>query len=229
MKNLILSLLLALCTPLVAVNVGNPVTVYPSGTPIPVSGSFSLGTAYIGASITAVSAGVSITVNNTSASAIPVVVTNTSIPVTGAITSAGNVSLNAGTSVIGSLGTAGNVSLNAGTSFVGYVGVTGNASTVTYFAMNAVTYASSVAGTSMQYLTISPSSALLLSNVTAGTLYYVLTNSSTAPTNTSTIRNDLASNEKINLNVKLGTLVPGYNFLHWINANVLTPTAQLSY
>ena len=66
-------------------------------------------------------------------------------------------------------------------------GVSGTAVT-TYFAMNAVTYASSVAGTSMQYLTLSSRSSLFIDNVTAGSVYFVLSNSSTAPTNTSTIR-----------------------------------------
>jgi hypothetical protein len=118
------------------------------------------------------------------------------------------------------------VSWTTGTSFVSN---TISAGTTTYFAMNAVTYASSVAATSMQYLTLTPMSSLFIDNVTAGSLFFVLTNSSTAPTNTSTIRLSVPTTQQLNLNMRNGTLSMGYNFLHWINANTLTPTAQLTY
>ena len=103
--------------------------------------------------------------------------------------------------------------------------------TSNYFSMNAVTYASSVDGTSMQYLTITPLSALFIDNITAGSLYFVITTSSTAPTNTSTVRLSVPTGQQLNLNCANGTLPWGAGpyFLHWINANVLTPTAQLTY
>lgn len=104
------------------------------------------------------------------------------------------------------------------------------ASQATYFTMNPTTYTSSVAGTSMQYLTITPTrSSLFIDNTTAGTLYFVLTSSATAPTDTATVRLSVATGQQLNLNTANGTLPTGPVFLHWINANAITPTAQLTY
>ena len=107
--------------------------------------------------------------------------------------------------------------------------LTATANATTYFNMNPVTYASSVVGTSAQYLTLTTKSCLSIDNTTSGTLFFVLTNSSTAPTNTATVRLSLATSQAWCKCLTLGQLSAGYNWLHWVNANAATPTAELTY
>jgi len=178
LKKLIFSIVLALASKLAAANVGNPVTIYPSGTPIPVSGTFAPAT------------------NSAT----------TSISIT-AITGTGATSY--------------------------FDKLTASATVLSDFALNAVTYASSVAGTSMKYLTLTTESFLFLGNDNTVPLYYVLTNSSTAPTNTATVRKSIPPGGLAISMRGSGGMALGYNFLHWFwpasSSATLTPTAGLGY
>lgn len=97
------------------------------------------------------------------------------------------------------------------------------------FAMNPVTYASGVVGTSAQYLTLTSKSALIISNNSAGVMSFILSNSSTPPTDTNIVRIDIPANTMLNLNMMQGTLVAGWNWLHWYNPNTVTNTGQLTW
>ncbi len=113
------------------------------------------------------------------------------------------------------------------------VASTKSASTISDFTMNAVTFASSVAGTSLQYLTLTSESYLFLGNDNTVPLYFVLTNSATAPTTTGTIRRSIPSGGLAITMKSPGGMAAGFNFLHWFwpasASATLTPTASLCY
>lgn len=118
------------------------------------------------------------------------------------------------------------------TTGVTYVSNTISASTITDFALNAVTYASSVDGTSYRRLTDSAVAYLYIGNDNTVPLYCVLSTSATAPTNTSTVRISIPPGG-LAMSMRNGGLAMGYSFLHWFwpasSAATVTPTAHYGY
>ena len=109
-----------------------------------------------------------------------------------------------------------------------FVSASSTVATVTStFAMNPVTYASSVQGTSMAGLTITSASTLTLMNNGTKQLNFILTNSSTAPTNTATV---FLSLQPAQTWVLFGLSIQD-TVLHWFNASAetVTNTAVLRY
>jgi hypothetical protein len=112
---------------------------------------------------------------------------------------------------------------------LGIGALTGTATVTSRFAMNPVTYASSVQGTSMAGLTFSARASLEVANNGTKVLSVIITNSSTAPTNTNVQRTDISAGEKMVWSVRLGTLSVQDSVVHWYNQSAETVTNTATY
>jgi hypothetical protein len=98
-------------------------------------------------------------------------------------------------------------------------------STTVKFGMTPVTYASSVQGTSCQGLTITAASSLTISNNGTHDLAVILTNSLTAPLNTTTYYELIPAKSQKVFSTRLGSLSAMDTVVHWYTIGI-TPAPE---